>query len=87
MRDYVSLPSLNILWGEAKQFLDYNYIVYVDEVANFSPDSVLINTKHPVKSIENFYKNIKLQIVLLKISQYKKLHIILRQMQQVIKQA
>jgi hypothetical protein len=57
MGDYVSLPSLNILWNEVKPLLKTDYIVYVDEVADFSPDIFLLGGERTVKSAERFHKN------------------------------
>ena len=55
---YKSVPFFDVLWDEEKPIIDKEYIVYVDETADISPDSFLFQTPHPVKNIDEFYKNL-----------------------------
>lgn len=55
---YKSLPSFNILWLKEKPIINDEYIVYVDETVNLSPDAVLFGHDNPTHDVEGFYKRI-----------------------------
>jgi len=57
MSDYVSLPSLNILWENPTIVKNKKYIVYVDEAADHSPDVHILGGVRPVKYPKKFHKS------------------------------
>jgi hypothetical protein len=57
MGDYLSLPSLNVLWDKCDRTISGKYILYVDEGARFSPDVALLGGVPPIRSPDKFYEN------------------------------
>ena len=55
---YKSVPSVNILWLREERILNEQYIVYVEESVNSSPDAALFGEKNPTQDLEGFYKRI-----------------------------
>jgi hypothetical protein len=60
MGDYVSLPALHILWERMDSVLENDFILYVDEVAYFSPDAALLSGQKTgmVKSPAIFHRKL-----------------------------
>jgi len=56
IENYISVPSIKVLWEMSKRIVDDKYIVYVDESPAFAPDAALLGGRMPIHNIEHFYK-------------------------------